>query len=54
MSIAGIEPRTSQTLGNHLTECAIADVTRTYIKLVGVFQTLVNKRTEPKYDRILK
>jgi hypothetical protein len=41
MSKEGIEPRTSQTLGNHLTDCAIAEVTRTNIKLVGVFQTLV-------------
>jgi hypothetical protein len=41
MSKEGIEPPTSHALGNHLIDCAIADVTRTFIKLVGVFQTLV-------------
>jgi hypothetical protein len=40
MSKEGIEPRTSHTQSNHLTDCAIADVTRTYIKLVGVLQTV--------------
>jgi hypothetical protein len=40
MSKEGIEPRTSHTYGNHLTDFAIADVTRTNIKLVGVFQKL--------------
>jgi hypothetical protein len=39
MSKEPIEPRASYELVNHLTDCAIADVTRTYIKLVGVFQT---------------
>jgi hypothetical protein len=42
MSKDGIELRSSQSLGNHLTNCDIADVTRrTNIKLVGVFQTLL-------------
>jgi hypothetical protein len=41
MSKEGIELRSSHTLGNHLTDCAIADVTRTNIKLVGVFKMLV-------------
>jgi hypothetical protein len=41
MSKEGIEPWTSHAFGNHLTDCAIADVTSTFIKLVGVFQTLV-------------
>jgi hypothetical protein len=41
MSKEGMEPRTSHALGNHLTDCAIAGVTRTFIKLVAVFQTLV-------------
>jgi hypothetical protein len=40
MSKEGIEPRTSHTLGNHLTDFAIAEIAKAYIKLVGVFQTL--------------
>jgi hypothetical protein len=39
MSKKGIEHRTPHAFGNHLTDCAIADVTRTYINLVRVFQT---------------
>jgi hypothetical protein len=41
MSEAGIEPSTSHALENHLTDCASANVTRSLIELVGVFQTLV-------------
>jgi hypothetical protein len=41
MSEEGIEPWTSHALGNHLTDCAIAYVTRTLIELVAVFQTLI-------------
>jgi hypothetical protein len=41
MSKVGIEPGTSHALGYHLTDCAIVDVTRTFIKPVGVFRTLV-------------
>jgi hypothetical protein len=36
MSKEGNEPETLHTLGDHLTDCALADVTRTYINLVGV------------------